>query len=301
VAENLIKQGLLENKFWFKYYVMFTGNSKLIKPGRYLIGPRYSVSQLVNKFIVGEAGIKVKIREGWTNLDIARYLEDKSVVRADRFYSLSKDFDNSKGRFEFLPQRAGVDLEGYLYPDSYRFHRLASIDFDIEEEIIDRMLKNFEKRVYEPLFKKGSVQDKSELVSGIRKFVTMASMLETEVRSEEDKMLISGILWKRMEAGIPLQVDATLVYIKCDILKQDKSDGCRLLSKEDKKIDSPYNTYLYKGLPPGPISNPGFIAVKAALNPKPSPYWYYLSAKGDGRTIFARTLEEHNWNRAVYR
>lgn len=319
VAKNLEKQGLLDTDFWFKYYVVLSGNSKAIKPGRYLIGPRYSVVQLVDKFTAGEADIKVRIQEGWSNLDIAEYLESKGVVRAEKFFDLSKNFDNSEGRFEFLPPKKGVDLEGYLFPDSYKFYPFVSIGFDVEEEIIDRMLDNFDKKVYRKLFSnsgnsnsgKGKGQDNEkgsedkgkngneEFLSRINEIITMASLIENEVRGEEDKRLIAGILWKRIDAGIPLQVDATLVYIKCELLREGK--GCRLLSREDKKIDSPYNTYLYKGLPPGPISNPGFVAVKAALNPKPSPYWYYLSAKEDGRTIFAKTLEEHNLNRVRYR
>ena len=100
---------------------------------------------------------------------------------------------------------------------------------------------------------------------------------------------MAGILWKRLKAGVPLQVDATLVYIT----------GRSEIYEADKKINSRYNTYFYRGLPKGPIANPGLSAIKAAIFPEVSPYWYYLSAK-DGATIFSKTLDEHNRNRAVY-
>ena len=112
----------------------------------------------------------------------------------------------------------------------------------------------------------------------------MASLIEKEVQSTEDMQLVSGILWKRLKNDMPLQVDATVTY-----LTGKRSTG---VSTEDTKIDSPYNTYLYRGLPLGPISNPGTESIEAALHPKTSSYWYYLSAP-DGKTIFSTTYEQH--------
>ena len=128
--------------------------------------------------------------------------------------------------------------------------------------------------------------------------LTAASLLEKEAPSFKDRRLISGILYKRLKAGIGLQVDATLTYAKC---------GGAFLTCDDPKVyrgdtsySSSYNTYLYKGLPPGPISNPGLEAIRAALEPLESGYWYYLSDPKTKKTIFSRTLEEHNENRAKY-
>jgi len=117
----------------------------------------------------------------------------------------------------------------------------------------------------------------------------MASLLEKEVISFEDKQIVSGILWKRLRAGIPLQVDATLLCAR----EKNK------VSLEDTKIDSPYNTYQHLGLPLGPICNPGLESIKAAVYPKDSPYWYYLS-KPNKETVFSKTLEEHNLAQAKY-
>jgi UPF0755 protein len=121
--------------------------------------------------------------------------------------------------------------------------------------------------------------------------ITMASLLEKEVRTEEDKKIVAGILWKRMEIGMPLQVDATIAYIT--------GKNSTRISKEETKIDSPYNTYKYKGLPLGPICNPGFESIFASLYYEDSDYLYYLSTP-EGETIFSKTLEEHNIAKGKY-
>ena len=118
--------------------------------------------------------------------------------------------------------------------------------------------------------------------------VTMASILEKEVKTMNDKKIVAGILWKRLEAGMPLQVDSSLLYYK--------ASGSGTF---DKEIDSPYNTYKYSGLPAGPICNPGIESIEAAISPQESKYWYYLSAK-DGTTIFSKTYDEHLANKAKY-
>jgi UPF0755 protein len=121
--------------------------------------------------------------------------------------------------------------------------------------------------------------------------VTMASILEGEVRTEEDRRLVSGILWKRIEKGMYLQVDATFSYLI--------GKGSAELTMTDLSLDSPYNTYRHKGLPPGPINNPGLDAMRAAINPEASPYYFYLSDK-DGNTHYAKTFDEHKDNKAKY-
>jgi UPF0755 protein len=127
----------------------------------------------------------------------------------------------------------------------------------------------------------------------------LASILEKEVPSSTDQKLIAGILLKRLAAGMPLDVDATVCYAKL-LENPSPAASCYPLTALDFKIDSPYNTYLYRGLPPGPIGNPGVSAIVAAIDPVSSPYWYYLSDPKTGKTIFAKTLDEQTQNRVKY-
>lgn len=286
---RLDEAGLIRSELIVKSYLFLSGFSDSIKPGIYILGPQYSVKGLFDDFARG-ADVEVKVFEGWTSKDIASALEEHGVVKnLEEFFKLAKNFDNSAGRFRFLPAAQGLDLEGYLFPDTYKFERGSA------SAAVGKMLDNFDKKVYSPYY--------FTPVEELRNVVIMASMLEREVRTAEDMRLVSGVLWKRFESGVPLQVDATLVYLKCALLVDPGAEdaACRQISNGDKELDSFYNTYLNSGLPPGPISNPGLKAVEAARSPDESDYWYYLSARDDGRTIFSVTLDEHNANRVRYR
>jgi len=175
------------------------------------------------------------------------------------------DFENFD-KEEFLEKTK--NLEGYLFPDTYLF-----LPFAETEQIIGTMTDNFKKKA-------GDVG---------KDIVIMASLIEKEVPDIGDRKIVSGILWKRLKLGMALQVDAVFPYIT----------GKQKVLSDDLKIDSPYNTYLHKGLPPGPISNPGLDAVEAAKNPQETSYLYYLSGK-DGKTHFAKTFAEHLKNKEKY-
>jgi len=175
------------------------------------------------------------------------------------------DFENFD-KEEFLEKTK--NLEGYLFPDTYLF-----LPFAETEQIIGTMTDNFKKKA-------GDVG---------KEIVIMASLIEKEVPNSDDRKIVSGILWKRLKLGMALQVDAVFPYIT----------GKQKVLLEDLKIDSPYNTYLNKGLPPGPISNPGLDAIIAAKNPQETPYLYYLSGQ-DGKTRFAKTFSEHLRNKEKY-
>ncbi|MBI4123215.1 MAG: endolytic transglycosylase MltG [Parcubacteria group bacterium] len=162
------------------------------------------------------------------------------------------------------------DREGYLFPDTYEIPPGITAG-----EVVSMMAATFSKKV-------GDVP---------KDVVIIASILEREVRGLEDRRIVSGILQKRLRVGMALQVDATVNYITG---KRDSQ-----VSRADAAIDSPYNTYKYRGLPPGPISNPGLESIEAVLNPEESPYWYYLSTP-EGKTIFSKTSEEHAEAKAQY-
>ena len=162
--------------------------------------------------------------------------------------------------------------EGYLFPDTYRFFRKTT-----PEKVIEKMKKNFEEKIKD--------------LSVNRDTIIMASIIEKEIHDTEDRKVVSGILWRRIKEEIGLQVDASLNYV----LGKTSAE----LTADDLKIDSPYNTYKYRGLPVGPIANPGLDAILAAINPTESPYLFYLSDK-DGVTHFARNFEEHKANKLRY-
>ena len=253
ISGRLEKEGLVRSQSGFALYARVSNKSKKIKYGKYLFNEPVSIFALAGRLTKGEFGfkpVKVVIPEGLTVKEIAEQFGD------------FENFDKK----EFLEKTAG--LEGYLFPDTYLFLPGAET-----EQIIGTMRDNFQKKA-------GDVGQDT---------VIMASLIEKEVPDSGDRKIVSGILWKRLEIGMPLQVDAVFPYIT----------GKREILSDDLKIDSPYNTYLYKGLPSGPISNPGLDAIEAARNPKETPYLYYISGS-DGKTHFAKTYEDHLKNKEKY-
>jgi UPF0755 protein len=185
-------------------------------------------------------------------------------------------------KYPFLNQASAISgLEGYLFPDTYYMFKNA--DF---QDIADVFLQNFDKKITPKIR-----DDIARANKNLHDIIIMASLIEKEVISDQDRKIVSGILWNRLRIGIPLQVDATISYVKKQHNMANAPSG--RISHADLLLKSPYNTYLHRGLPAGPIGNPGLSAITAAIHPTPSTYLYYLSTP-DGRTIFSRTLEEHN-------
>jgi len=281
IAQNLEKEKLIKWSWFFVIYNFLTCNTPRLQAGTYLLSPSMNIPEIVEKFIKGEViKEKITILEGWSIKDIAEYLEEKGILKKEDFEkSIKKDFSNE---FEFLKEKPkDASLEGYLFPDTYEVKLGESA-----EEIIRKMLKNFDRKITPDLREEIKKQNKT-----IFEILILASLLEKEVKTKEDKELVAGILWKRLENKMPLQVDATITYIT--------GKKTTKISIEETQIDHPYNTYKYLGLPPGPICNPGLESILAALYPKKSDYWYYLSAP-DGKTIFSKTLQEHNIAKAKY-
>jgi UPF0755 protein len=283
IAKDLKKIGVIRSEFFFKFYVAVSFQHANLQAGKYSISPRMSIYQIAKKMAWGNViKEKILIYEGWDIKDIGEYLESKDICKEAEFIeAANKDYS---AEFDFLNPSAGgkpkdIGLEGYLFPDTYQISEGASCD-----DIVLAMLSNFDKKLTPDLKAQISEQKKS-----VFEIITMASMIEKEVRTISDKKIVSGILWKRLSVGMPLQLDATVNYAT------GKSDAS--CSIKDTKIDSPYNTYKYKGLPKGPISNPGMDSIVAALNPTKTAYWFYLS---DGITHFSKTLEEHTEAKAKY-
>ena len=270
ISFNLQKENLIKNKWSFLVYVFLKGDSKKLQAGEYLLSLSQTIPEITEKFVFGDVvKEKIIIIEGWNLRDIGWYFENKGICQAEELYDQAEELYGLE------------NLEGYLFPDTYEIRKS-----DTFKEIVKKMLDNFNEKLTSEL--REEIKNQGKTISEI---ITMASLLEKEVRTSTDKKIVSGILWKRMSHNIPLQVDATIVYITG---KQTIK-----ISKEDLKIDSPYNTYKFRGLPIAPISNPGLESIKAAIYPEDSGYFYYLSTP-EGKTIFSKTLKEHNFAKQKY-
>ncbi|MDD5098478.1 MAG: endolytic transglycosylase MltG, partial [Candidatus Pacebacteria bacterium] len=253
-----------------------------IQAGDYLISSQMSIHQILKILTNGEtAKEKITIVEGWDIEEIGDYLESKNICTKQEFIDSANDSKWIQ-EFSFLKDKPQeLNLEGYIFPDTYYLNKKVAAD-----EIVETALKKLESELDNKTLEDIEKENKT-----IFEIVTMASMIEKEVKTLEDKRLVSGVLWNRLEIGMPLQVDATVIYA----MGQEKEK----VYTKDTKIDSPYNTYKYRGLPLGPISNPGIDSINAAIFPTQSNYLYYLSAD-NGKTIFSKTLEEHNYNKSKY-
>lgn len=259
IAENLQQAGLIRCQRIFLWEVVLSGRRKTLQAGTYLLSPHLSTAEVIKILSVGEIAVnRITIIEGWRISQIAEYLEEEGICSAEEFQQLAKD------------------KEGYLFPDTYYLPLDASV-----EDIISLMEKNFHSKVE-------SLDIPEEQLSDI---VIMASLIEKEVRTLEDKKIVSGIFWKRIENNMPLQSCATIAYIT--------GKNTTRISVAETKISSPYNTYLNRGLPPAPISNPGLESIQASYQPTETEYWFYLS-KPDGETVWSRNLEEHNKAKDMY-
>jgi len=257
IASELEEQGLIKNRYFFMVYIFTRKSATDLKAGQYQLSSSMTIAEIAEKIISGDRIKRIlTVIEGWTVKDIQELLKDK-------------------------PGTVPLESEGYLFPDTYEIFPDDSV-----EEIVEMMKANFERKLSSAMREEIASQGRT-----ISEIVIMASLIEKEVRTFEDKKIVSGILWKRLKVGMPLQVDATIIYIT--------GKRTARISIEETRIDSPYNTYKYPGLPVGPICNPGLESIKAAIEPEESEYWYYLSAP-DGTTIFSKNLQEHNLAKAKY-
>lgn len=280
IGARLSRESLISSIAVFKAYAFLTGKAQQFQPGTYELSNAMSIPQILDAVTSKKRNdVLVTIPEGSALRDIEAMLSEAGIIQENslsefRFQKLSSDYP-------FLS--SAPSLEGFLFPDSYFFDVNSS-----PETIIRRMLDNFSRKAWPMLSGSGDWYNR----------LILASFLEREVVSLEDRRLVAGILMKRISLRMPLQVDATISYAKCD----GKTKNCRDLKvlRTDLDYDSPYNTYKRLGWTPSPISNPGEVAIRAATDPLESPYLYYLSDRETGETIFSRTLQEHNINRAKH-
>jgi UPF0755 protein len=285
IGQKLADAQIVKSKYYFDYYIWKTESKGKIQAGKYELKGTMTIPEIVQVLSVGEVvsnEVKVTFPEGISAKKMAEILSQKGF-EGDAFL---KDINSGTGvaaNYDFLkgnPEKA--NLEGFLFPDTYIFFKNAK-----SEQIINRMLLNFDEKLTSKMREDIQSQGKN-----IFEVVTMASILEKEVRTAEDMKIASGIFWDRIGVGMPLQSCATIAYVLGTEKKQ--------YSIEDTQTPSPYNTYLKKGLPPGPIDNPGMNAIIAAIYPTKTEYNYFLTDPATGKTIFSKTLEEHAANKAKY-
>lgn len=269
ISDRLHKENLIRSKTAFEIFAIVTGSAYRLKPGIYPLNQTMSANEVLTELVSGSHHeVTVKIPEGASIYSIDKILSEASVLPRGILVSAGKE----------------EKLEGRLFPDTYKFFTDSS-----KEEVLDKFLKNFSLKA-EPLFKNTSNTEAN---------LILASLIQKEVADPFDEQLVAGILKKRIGVHNPLQVDASICYIK-QVLSYPGDSSCYPLVPLDFRLDSPYNTYLHTGLPPGPIGNPGVFAIFASVHPKNSPYWYYLSDPKTKKTIFSRTLDEHDNNRSLY-
>ena len=280
IGARLSQGGLIKSISVFKMYSLVSGRAQRFQPGTYELDVSMSVPQIVRTLTThGSNEVEITIPEGYTLRDIDSLLSEALVI--DEGELIQTQVEDLVSGFPFLE---GVDsLEGFLFPDTYRFERQSLVS-----QVLSRFLENFRDKAWLHLRDEEDWYDR----------LILASFLEREVPKFEDRRLVAGVLLKRLDLGMRLQVDATISYAKCNGTFFECEEG-RVL-REDLDISSPYNTYERRGWTPTPISSPGEEAVRAAVTPRKSSYLYYLSARDTGETIFSRTLDEHNTNRVKY-
>lgn len=281
VAALLAGQGLIRNEQMFLAYCRQKGLDKQLQAGQYEFNRSMSLPQLAT--LIAEGKVKnssLTIPEGYTVRQVGELLYKEKICTPQQW----EEALTTVGDYAFLPQTATSPdkrMEGFLYPDTYRIDKTSTA-----QDIVAMMLVRF-AAVWNQEFA-ASAQEKN---ISVRDAVIIASLIEREARIPEERKRIAGVIYNRLQAGMPLQIDATIIY--------SLGEHREALTYKDLEIDSPYNTYRNAGLPAGPIACPGRASIAAALDPESNNYMYYV-AKGDGSHYFSITYTEHLAAKARY-
>lgn len=281
IANILNENNIIDNTGVFKLLSKSKGYDGKFKAGQYSLSPGMSMEEIMDALLAGKAEtVRFTIPEGFDIKRTTAKLSEEGLINAETF---AKEIESGQFEYEFLKDApAGPDrLEGFLFPETYEIFANAN-----EHDIIDKMLYQFEKVFTDEYYARAE-----KLGMSVREVITLASIIEREARVPEDRPVIASVFYNRLKIDMPLQSCATVQYI----LGEQKP----VLSIKDTKIESPYNTYLNPGLPPGPIASPGADSIKAALYPADTDYLYFL-AKGDGSHAFSSTYEQFLKDKAKY-
>ncbi|MEG0238795.1 endolytic transglycosylase MltG [Anaerorhabdus sp.] len=296
VLKNLKDEGLIKNDFTALLFAKFSDLTS-VKKGEYTLDKSWSVKQILEYLNDSKSAnvndTRITIIEGDWAKHIASKVASTTNVSEDELFALWNNADYIRslmGKYPFLTEdifndNSRVYLEGYLFPNTYDFFQETTAQ-DVTEKMLDQTLKIYDK--YKADFERVS----SERGMSIHELFTLASIVQYEASKAEDMKLIAGVFYNRLDTGMMLQSSVTVCYA-IDIDKGDDWMKCEV----NPSFDSPYNTYKYTGLPPGPILNPGEAAIEAVLNPTSSKYYYFMAdVYGDGTVYYAETYAEHQKN-----
>jgi UPF0755 protein len=276
MARRLADAGVVRSPRTFRLAVWLRGNSRRLQAGEYRFDRPMTAAEVADKLARGDVHVRaLTFREGLTIRQMADVFEKAGFGPASAFIDASKNVELIR---EIDPQ--AKDLEGYLFPDTYTLPRRTTA-----AQLVERMVGRFQKMLTPEM-----TGQAAERGLTVRELVTLASLVEMETAKPEERAVVAGVYSNRLRIGMGLQCDPTVIYA---LMLAGRYDGN--IRRGDLQIDSPYNTYRYAGLPPGPIAAPGAASLQAAANPADVPYLYFVS-RNDGSHVFSTTLEEHNRN-----
>ena len=276
IGRRLVDAGVIRDTLGFRYELTRTGSGRRLQAGEYRFDRPMTIKEVVAKIVRGDVYLQpITFREGLTILDMAQLFESRGFGPAADFVSAASD-----GAAIHDVDPVARNLEGYLFPDTYAMPRHATAP-----QLVARMVDGFQKVLTPTLRAAADARGLS-----VRELVTLASIVEKETAKPEERPLVAAVYGNRLKIGMALQCDPTVIYA---LQRAGRYNGN--LTRADLQWDSPYNTYRYPGLPPGPIAAPGQASLEAAAHPADVPYIYFVS-RGDGSHAFATTLDEHNRN-----
>jgi UPF0755 protein len=276
IGARLVEAGVVKDALTFRVALWLTGRARELQAGEYRFDGALSAVEVVNRIADGAIFTRpVTFREGLTIEEMATVYAESGLGTREAFLAAARD----PSIIRALDPEA-TDLEGYLFPDTYLVPRKAPAT-----TLVAQMVRGFRAALPAELIAKAAADGLS-----VRQVVTLAALVERETAQDEERPLVAAVYRNRHRIGMGMQADPTVIYA---LQKAGRWDGN--LSRDDLRFDSPYNTYRYGGLPPGPIAAPGRRALEAVVSPAAVDYLYFVS-KNDGTHVFATTLTEHNRN-----
>jgi UPF0755 protein len=281
ISHSLKRAGLIPSRLGFQFYVKLTRVEHRFQPGEFILTTGMNYASLVAALVTFSSDeVAITFPEGLTNEQMAARIDSTFGQGWGEEWLASLPDKTLRTTYSFLPQES---LEGYLFPDTYRVSRSG-----FPEDLTYKLLTNFGEKLSSELRAEISRQGRT-----IHEAIVLASIVEKEVAADTDRAMVADIFWRRLEVGLALQADSTVHFIV------GNDGGSAYTSDAERAVDSLYNTYKYRGLPPGPICNPGLSAIEAVIYPAENNYWYFLTDP-EGGVHYATTNDGQNENKARY-